>query len=155
MALDGRDGDLVLQASRLQLDRRADVLLSHDRTGPHASQTLFHGPGIHASAWTERGAMSTHTVAEATRSLVQPGEPRVSIIILNFNTRDDLRTCLRSVRQTEAGEGRGDAEVFVVDNASTDGSADMVVEEFPWVRLIRAAKNGGYAYGNNLVMREC
>jgi GT2 family glycosyltransferase len=82
-------------------------------------------------------------------------EPRVSVIILNYNTCDDLRTCLRSVHQTEVGTGEIVAEVFVVDNASADGSADMVAAEFPWVRLIRAARNGGYAYGNNLAMRVC
>jgi N-acetylglucosaminyl-diphospho-decaprenol L-rhamnosyltransferase len=73
----------------------------------------------------------------------------LSIIILNYNTREHLRACLTSV-QPEADQ----AEVLVVDNASSDGSADMVATEFPWVRLIRAPRNGGYAYGNNLALRE-
>jgi GT2 family glycosyltransferase len=81
--------------------------------------------------------------------------PRVSVIILNYNTCDDLRTCLRSVQQTEAGSSEANAEVFVVDNASSDVSADMVASEFPWVSLIRAPRNGGYAYGNNLAIRMC
>jgi len=46
-------------------------------------------------------------------------------------------------------------EVFVVDNASNDGSAEMVASEFSWIRLIESERNGGYAYGNNLAMREC
>ena len=75
----------------------------------------------------------------------------LSVIILNFNTRDHLRTCLQSVRD----EGSAlEAEIIVVDNASTDGSAAMVAAEFPWVQLIRAPRNGGYAYGNNLALRE-
>ncbi|MFN0073367.1 MAG: glycosyltransferase family 2 protein [Chloroflexota bacterium] len=81
--------------------------------------------------------------------------PRVSVIILNYNTRDDLRTCLRSVQQSQPRISPRIAEVFVVDNASSDGSADMVAKEFPWVQLIRAERNGGYAYGNNLAMRAC
>lgn len=76
--------------------------------------------------------------------------PSVSVVILNYNTRDDLRTCLRSVETDLSDE----LEVFVVDNASDDGSATMVAAEFPWVRLIRAERNGGYAYGNNLAIRQ-
>ncbi len=77
--------------------------------------------------------------------------PALSVVILNYNTRDELRACLECVRQSE---GVDPIETFVVDNASSDGSADMVAAEFPWARLIRSATNGGYAYGNNLAMRE-
>jgi N-acetylglucosaminyl-diphospho-decaprenol L-rhamnosyltransferase len=100
-------------------------------------------------------AMSPEISTTTCVTAAAAGEPRISVIILNYNTRDDLRTCLRSVQQTESFTGEGDAEVFVVDNASSDGSADMVAKEFPWVRLIRAPRNGGYAYGNNLAMRTC
>ena len=75
----------------------------------------------------------------------------LSIVILNYNTREQLRTCLESVR----AEGSTiDTEVIVVDNASSDGSADMVAADFDWVTLIRAPRNGGYAYGNNLGLRQ-
>jgi GT2 family glycosyltransferase len=73
----------------------------------------------------------------------------LSIVVLNYNTREHLRTCLQSVLAQA-----GDAEVFVVDNASTDGSADMVAAEFSSVTLVRAPRNGGYAYGNNLALRR-
>ena len=70
----------------------------------------------------------------------------VSIIIVNWNTRDILRDCLRSVH-----EAAGDVcfEVIVVDNDSADGSADMVADEFAGVRLIRNQRNVGFAPANN------
>jgi N-acetylglucosaminyl-diphospho-decaprenol L-rhamnosyltransferase len=74
----------------------------------------------------------------------------LSIVIVNWNTRDLLRDCLASVL---ASEGPLSFEVIVVDNASTDGSADMVRREFPQVRLIASEVNGGYAYANNLGLK--
>lgn len=73
----------------------------------------------------------------------------LGIVIVNYNVRDLLRDCLASVY-----DNRGDFafEVCVVDNGSVDGSAEMVVEEFPQARLIRA-ENRGYAVGNNLGLR--
>lgn len=71
----------------------------------------------------------------------------VSVLIVNWNTRSQLRECLRSLEQYPATSGQ---QIIVVDNASTDGSADMVAGEFPCVALIRAPRNLGYAAGNNL-----
>jgi GT2 family glycosyltransferase len=73
----------------------------------------------------------------------------LGIVIVNYNVRDLLRDCLASVY-----DSRGDVRfsVCVVDNDSRDGSADMVVREFPQVRLIRT-ENRGYAAGNNLGLR--
>lgn len=71
----------------------------------------------------------------------------LSVLIVNWNTRDLLRACLRSIREHAP---RAPYEVIVVDNASTDGSADMVRAEFPEVRLVASALNGGYAAGNNM-----
>lgn len=71
----------------------------------------------------------------------------VSIILVSYNTKDILRTALEKVyRHTH----KLDFEVIVVDNASHDGSADMVAAEFPQVQLIRHDKNAGFAAGNNL-----
>lgn len=75
----------------------------------------------------------------------------LSIIIVNYNTRDLLRDCLNSIFTSQ---GDFTYEVFVVDNCSTDGSAEMVVNEFPLVKTIRSDINGGYAYANNLGLRE-
>ncbi|HEY2593511.1 MAG TPA: glycosyltransferase family 2 protein, partial [Chloroflexota bacterium] len=81
----------------------------------------------------------------------------VSIVVLNYNTREHLRTCLQAlqgaVRTSPSGEGPR-VEIFVVDNASSDGSADMVAAEFDEVRLIRSPRNGGFASGNNLALRR-
>jgi N-acetylglucosaminyl-diphospho-decaprenol L-rhamnosyltransferase len=75
--------------------------------------------------------------------------PDLAITILNWNTRDLLRDCLTSVY-----DNRGlDFQICVVDNASTDGSPEMVEREFPQTRVIRSLRNGGYAYGNNVGLK--
>jgi GT2 family glycosyltransferase len=70
----------------------------------------------------------------------------VSVVIVNWNTRDDLRNCLRSVFDETKDVS---LEVFVVDNASADGSAQMVRTEFPAVTLIANDTNRGFAAANN------
>ena len=66
-------------------------------------------------------------------------EPKISVVILNWNRRDDLRECLRNIqRQTWR-----DYEVIVADNNSRDGSQAMLAEEFPHVRLIQMRANVG------------
>ncbi|WP_041597621.1 glycosyltransferase family 2 protein [Granulicella tundricola] len=75
----------------------------------------------------------------------------VSIIIVSFNTQAILRECLESVFR-EAHPFR--AEVFVVDNASMDGSAEMVERQFPAVRLIRSEVNLGFGGANNLALKQ-
>jgi N-acetylglucosaminyl-diphospho-decaprenol L-rhamnosyltransferase len=74
----------------------------------------------------------------------------LGIVILNWNTRDLLRDCLRSVF---ASRGDFTAQVCVVDNDSADGSAAMVKAEFPQVRVIENDVNSGFAAGNNLGLR--
>src|SRR5512143_1930090 len=73
----------------------------------------------------------------------------LAIIIVNYNVCDLLRACLKSVY---ASTGVA-CEVCVVDNASSDGSADMVAREFPQAKLIRNTANVGYAAANNLGLR--
>lgn len=72
----------------------------------------------------------------------------LSIIILNYNTQDWLRNCLQSIDDFPPKKISG--EIIVVDNASSDGSPEMVKSEFPRVRLIQSKENGGFAKGNNL-----
>ncbi len=71
----------------------------------------------------------------------------LSILIVNWNTRDVLRACLFSLRQSCADL---DAEIIVVDNASIDGSAQMVADEFSDVVLLSQTRNLGFAGGNNV-----
>jgi GT2 family glycosyltransferase len=75
----------------------------------------------------------------------------LSVIIVNWNTRDLLAQCLQSVYRTAQGL---EFEVFVVDNASSDGSVQMVRERFPQVRLLENAENVGFARANNQAIRE-
>jgi len=70
----------------------------------------------------------------------------VSIIIVNYNTKALLKQCLESVFEKTQGI---EFEVIVVDNASRDGSPQMLKEEFPQVRLIESAENVGFGRGNN------
>ena len=74
----------------------------------------------------------------------------LGIVIVNWNTRDLLRDCLRSVEQSVGVTYR----VVVVDNASTDGSAERVRAGFPRVELIENADNRGYPAANNQGLRR-
>lgn len=72
--------------------------------------------------------------------------PRVSIIVVSYNTREMTLECLRSVQaQTQVPY-----ELILVDNASTDGSAEAIAAEFPDVRMMAETDNHGFALANNL-----
>lgn len=75
----------------------------------------------------------------------------LSIIILSWNTRDLLRQCLKSIYQETKNI---DFEIFVVDNASQDKSAEMVCREFSQVKLIKNKKNLGFARANNQAIKQ-
>ena len=70
--------------------------------------------------------------------------PRVSVLVVNYNTCDLLRDCLLSLWKVVEPS----FEIVVVDNASTDGSSAMVRDLFPSVRLIQLENNLGFAGGN-------
>jgi GT2 family glycosyltransferase len=74
---------------------------------------------------------------------------RLTVSIVNWNTREQLRRCLQSL---PAGLAGIDADVVVVDNCSSDGTVEMMQAEFPHVRLIRATRNLGFAGGNNAAL---
>jgi GT2 family glycosyltransferase len=82
-----------------------------------------------------------HPVSPPADSL--PG--KVAVIVLCFNERKWLDRCLSSVLATEDGY----FQVFLVDNASSDGSAEFVSQAFPTVSIVRNATNLGFAGGNN------
>jgi GT2 family glycosyltransferase len=75
----------------------------------------------------------------------------ISVIIVSWNAKAYLRDCLKSIRETG---GSLIKEVIVVDNASRDGSPDMVAEEFPEVVLMRSTENLGFARANNLGIKR-
>ncbi|MDD5043302.1 MAG: glycosyltransferase family 2 protein [Patescibacteria group bacterium] len=75
----------------------------------------------------------------------------LSIIIVSWNVKNLLQKCLESIyRETK----NISFEIFVIDNASTDGSAEMVRNNFPQVKLIVNKKNEGFAKGNNQGIKE-
>lgn len=75
----------------------------------------------------------------------------LSILVVTYNSSRLIDTLLRHL-QPEAQ--RCDAELVVVDNASHDGTADLIATRHPWVRLVRSAENLGFAAGNNLAVRH-
>lgn len=77
--------------------------------------------------------------------------PLFSVFIVSWNVRDYLRTCLQALAKERS---EADFEVIVVDNASLDGSCEMVRREFDWVKLISSARNLGFAAANNLGAQE-
>ncbi len=94
----------------------------------------------------------------------------VSFIIVSWNVRDLLRQCLRSVRQqnteyriqtedrgakkVQADVGELSSEIWVVDNASADGTLAMLRDEFPDVRVIANSENAGFSRGNNQALAQ-
>ena len=75
---------------------------------------------------------------------------RLSIVIVNYNVKYFLEQALRSVEKAIVGL---DAEVWVVDNNSVDGSISMVQDKFPWVQVIANKENLGFSQANNQAMR--
>lgn len=78
----------------------------------------------------------------ATESL-----PRVSVVIVNWNTRELTSHCIVTLKETLEGLP---AEIIVVDNDSADGSADYIAEHHQDICLVRSTENLGFARGNNL-----
>jgi GT2 family glycosyltransferase len=76
--------------------------------------------------------------------------PKVSIIMLNWNSYQMTRDCLLSLRKIEYPT----FEVILVDNGSVDSSAEQLSREFPEIELIRNPRNLGFAGGNNVGMRK-
>ncbi len=76
----------------------------------------------------------------------------LSIIIVNYNVKDFLNQALHSIEKAVSGLT---VEIFVVDNASRDGSAAMIRENFPQVHLIKNDQNAGFAGANNQALKLC
>lgn len=76
---------------------------------------------------------------------------KISVIIVSWNASGHLRKCLDSIRRNGSGVV---LEVIVVDNASTDGSSEMVAREFPEATIIQLDRNLGFAPANNIGLRR-
>ncbi len=81
--------------------------------------------------------------------MTQP-QPTVSILVVSYNTRELTLACLRSV----VAETRVPYELIVVDNASSDGSAQAIADEFPNIQLMAESQNHGFATGNNIAAKH-
>src|SRR5512134_249309 len=77
--------------------------------------------------------------------------PRLSIVIVTYNSRGEIAACLRSLTDSPPAV---DHELVVVDNASPDGTAGAVRAAWPSVRVIDAGGNVGFARANNLAIRD-
>ncbi len=75
----------------------------------------------------------------------------LSVIIVNYNVKHFLEQCLISVIKASQSI---DVEVFVVDNASVDGSIEMLKKKFPQVKLIVNKKNVGFSKANNQAIKQ-
>lgn len=75
----------------------------------------------------------------------------LSVVIVSYNTADLIGLCLESI---EASQG-GHPEIFVVDNASPDGSAAMIRHRFPGVHLVANPENRGFGAANNQILERC
>jgi len=92
--------------------------------------------------------------AVRTESVRAAGETgaRVAVVILTWQSRADIGICLEALERALGADFR--RSTLVVDNASTDGTADFVAARFPDVELLRAERNLGFAGGNNLGIRR-
>ena len=72
----------------------------------------------------------------------------VSISIVSYNTKDLLSNCLKTFQKKDG------VRVHVLDNNSSDGSAEMVEKDFPNVKLIKSEKNLGFAAGHNKILKN-
>jgi GT2 family glycosyltransferase len=76
----------------------------------------------------------------------------VTVIVLNYNGAHLIRPSLDALAKQDLPEGQ--LAVWVVDNASRDGSLEILDAEYPWVRVIRNGRNDGFAGGNNVALRQ-
>jgi len=97
-------------------------------------------------AWKKQGR------ARGVRVLTEDGLPSVSVIVLNWNGRDHLRECLRSLEALDYPAEK--LEIVVLDNGSADGSVEYVQGTHPGVKLLRNEKNLGFAGPNNRAAAE-
>ena len=75
----------------------------------------------------------------------------VTAVIVSYNTKDYLRRCIECLMASDIAQ---EIKITVVDNASSDGSAEMVAAEFPQAELICPGENLGFGRANNLALKK-
>ncbi len=88
---------------------------------------------------------------ERSSSLGANAIPAADVVIVSYRSRELVRACLSSLRDHEPQAGM---RVFVVDNASSDGTVEMIRSDFPNVEVIASERNLGFGAGNNLAIRR-
>lgn len=89
--------------------------------------------------------------ADGSQAPSQVREPDVAVIVVSWNTRDLLERAVLSALQQQPD---GQLRVYVVDNASSDGSGEMVAQRFPEARVMQLAENLGFGRANNLAIEQ-
>lgn len=110
--------------------------------------------GERAATWrTARGAGPDAPTTPTTPAgnPPTPSTLALSIVVVTYQSRDDIGACLKSLEEFAP---QHPYEVIVVDNASTDGTADYVAREFQHVQLIRSATNEGFGRANNRAIQN-
>jgi GT2 family glycosyltransferase len=131
---------------------------SHSCPGPMSAPPLTRHEMVHSHSTgglrlvgvlfpPARRSSAGDALADSTSANTALRRPDISVIVVSWNTREELQACLESVL---AGLRGMSGEVIVVDNASADGSAEMVDASFPAVQLVRNAQNLGFAAGCNI-----
>lgn len=78
----------------------------------------------------------------------------LSIIILNYNGQFWLKKLLPTLKKNYLKETQYKVEVVVVDNDSSDNSVELIKKDFKWVKLMESGRNGGFAFGNNVAIKD-
>jgi GT2 family glycosyltransferase/glycosyltransferase involved in cell wall biosynthesis len=135
---------LTVVESADELVLEAERLLGEDDEAQRAARRASVG----GETWAARAERLEQELGLKPRPDVPGG---VSVVIVSFNTKDLTRRCLETVQ----GQGAHVLEAIVVDNASSDGSAEMIRAKFPEVQLVVSGRNLGFGPANNLAFRAC
>ena len=79
---------------------------------------------------------------------------KLSVVILNYNTKDYTLQCLQSISESSLSDKTQEIEVLLADNGSTDGSVEAIKLQYPWVKIIENRRNIGFSAGNNRALKQ-
>lgn len=85
-----------------------------------------------------------------TKKITTERNPKTAVIVLNYNGKQFLDDCLSSLKR----QSYKNYQVWVLDNASSDGSIDYIKKRYPWVKVIKNKRNDGTAEGSNVAARK-